>query len=251
MYYTKMIQSWINYIRTTSWENIGLDLILWYSRIVANLSVYYREACAKNPWIKWLHIQVENISTTTKRMMTRHKMDPDSASWGTIYQIYSDTKGFAADEHSYELLDDIKNPALFRTFMNRSNIRTENMYDTCVIVKTLDSVMCRRIGDGSSLPKIGDELEMSNVRFVSVEYTHPDLGEPIPIKLSKEYWQVGNELFSAAFLLRYLEYQSEPYLFDDRYKLVIMDGNMDIIELSLGQFIGLGATKYEIMAQLK
>ena len=246
-----MIQPWINYFRTTSWENIGLDLILWYSRIVANLSVYYRDACAKNPWIKWLHIHVENISNLTKKMMVRHKLNPDYASWGTIYQIHSHSNGFVADEHSYELLDDIKNPSLFRTFITRTNIRTENMYDTCVIVKTPESVMCRRIGDGSSLPKIGDELELSNVRFVSVEYTHPDLGEPISVKLSKEYWQVGNELFSSAFIMRYLEYQSDPYVFDDRYKVVIMDGNMDIIELSLGQFIVLGQNKYEIMAQLK
>jgi hypothetical protein len=246
-----MIQSWINYFQNTSWENIGLDLLLLYSRIVANVAIYYREACSKNAWLKLMHIHCEHVSNWAKRMMVRHKLDPDSASWGMIFQIYTDEKGFAADEHSYELLDDIKNPNLFRTFMNNSNIRTENMYDTCVIVKTPNSVMCRRIGDGLSLPKIGDELEKSNVRFVSVEYTHPDLGEPIPIKLSKEYWQVGNELFSAAFVLRYLEYQPENYSFDDKYKVVIMDGNMDIIELHLGEYIVLGLNKYEIMAKLK
>jgi hypothetical protein len=178
-------------------------------------------------------------------------MDPDYTSWGTIFQIYTKNNGFVADEHYYELLDDIKNPDLFRTFINRSNIHTENIYDTCVIVKTPDSLMCRSISDGYSLPKIDDRLETSNVRFVSVEYVHPDLGEPIPIKLSKEYWQVGNELFSAAFILRYLEYQPVPYLFDDKYKVVFMDGNMDIIELCMGQYIVLGQNKYDIMAKLK
>ena len=246
-----MIQPWINYFQNTSWENIGLDLLLWYSRIVANVVIYYRALSSKSPWLKWMNIQCENIMNWSKRMLVRHKLDPDSASWGMIFQISQTEKGFAADEHSYELLDDMQNPNLFRTFINNSNIRTENMYDTCVIVKTPDSVMCRRIGDVSYLPKIADELEKSNVRFVSVEYSHPDLGEPIPIKLSKEYWQVGNELFSAAFILRYLEYQSKPYLFDDKYKLVIMDNNMDIIELSLGQYIVLDKNKYEIMAQLK
>ncbi len=246
-----MIQSWIHYFRNTSWENIGLDLILFYSRIVANVAIYYRAASAQNVWLKWLNIQCENIMNWSNRMMVRHKMDPDYTSWGTIFQIYAKNNGFVADEHYYELLDEIKNPDLFRTFINRSNIQTENIYDTCVIVKTPDSVMCRCIVDGSSLPKIEDGLETSNVRFVSVEYVHPDLGEPIPIKLSKEYWQVGNELFSAAFILRYLEYQPVPYLFDDKYKVVIMDGNMDIIELCMGQFIVLGPNKYDIMAKLK
>jgi len=244
-----MLESWITYFQTTSWENIGLDAILLYSRAVANITVYYHRARGKYDWLKWIHNQVGNIARYVGRFTIRHKLDPDSASWGTIFQIYVDRDGFSADELSYDLLEDIKNPMMFNILLNRTNIRTDNMYDTCVIVKTIDSVMCRRIG--KTLPKIEDVLEESNVRFLSVEYTHPDLDEPIPIKLPKEYWHVGNELFSAAFVLRYLEYQPTPYTFDEKYVVVIMDGNMEMITLKCGEYIYLEKNKYDIMSTTK
>lgn len=82
--------------------------------------------------------------------------------------------------------------------------------------------------------------------FLSIEYSHPTLADNVPIELSASTYIEGNEILSKQFLRRYLEYQSEPFIFDDNYKLKIMDSKIKILELSSNQYITIRKSGYEI-----
>jgi hypothetical protein len=70
----------------------------------------------------------------------------------------------------------------------------------------------------------------SSAKFISIEYTHPDMTHSIELKLEDGYYVDGNELFTPAFVLRVLEYQSDSYFFDNRYKIRILDSECSIID---------------------
>ena len=82
--------------------------------------------------------------------------------------------------------------------------------------------------------------------FLSIEYSHPSLTDKVPIELSASTYVEGNEILSKQFIRRYLEYQSEPFVFDDNYKLILMDSRIKILELTSNQYILLGKSGYEI-----
>jgi hypothetical protein len=81
------------------------------------------------------------------------------------------------------------------------------------------------------------KLEPSSVSFIDVQYSHPDMKEPIILNIGKEWYCIGNELFTSVFVLRALLHQPLPFTFDERYQVDIMDGNLDTTVLTYGQYL--------------
>jgi len=77
----------------------------------------------------------------------------------------------------------------------------------------------------------------SSVRFLTIEYEHPELNEYIPLEIDISWYIVGNELFSCTMLLHLLEHQDQKFKFDPRYKLHIMDNNINMHELKSNEYI--------------
>ena len=71
--------------------------------------------------------------------------------------------------------------------------------------------------------------------------------ERIVIEMDPAVYLVGNEILSSRFVLRCLQYQSENYVFDDRYVLDIMDSKIKMLTLNAGEYILIGNTEYEKM----
>jgi hypothetical protein len=90
----------------------------------------------------------------------------------------------------------------------------------------------------------------SNVRFLSIEYVHPDMDRHISLDIPENMFYVGNELLSSTFILRFLEYVlgKNNFSFDDRYKILIMTKNIDFIELTFDKYLLLDSEEtYRIM----
>ena len=86
--------------------------------------------------------------------------------------------------------------------------------------------------------------------FLLVEYRHSEMKEAIELKMDAGWWRVGNELFTPAFVLRALEYQSTCYFFDEDYKIRLMDMNCNIIELDSNMYTLITETGYELKNEL-
>lgn len=89
-------------------------------------------------------------------------------------------------------------------------------------------------------------LTKSNVRFLSIEYHHDEMEEPIAIELNPNYYVVGNNLFNSTFIKRYLEHQGQYYVFDNKYKVTIMDESINMVELDIHKSITLDKNLYVI-----
>lgn len=89
-------------------------------------------------------------------------------------------------------------------------------------------------------------IPVSNVRFITVQYVHPKMKEPIEMVIGDEYYIDGNELFSFSFILRFLYYQKEDFYFDYNYKIEIIDSSMTQIELKWNKYILIETDSYSI-----
>ncbi len=124
----------------------------------------------------------------------------------------------------------------------------ENMpqFNCQVSMRTGSLLLTRFITEGRG------DFNLSKTRtptqFLSIEYSHPELENKIPIELNSSVYLEGNEILSKQFVRRYLEYQSEPFVFDDNYKLILMDSRIKILELSSNQYVTIGKSGYEIIA---
>ena len=88
----------------------------------------------------------------------------------------------------------------------------------------------------------------SNVKFLSVLYEHPQVKEPLRLIIDPKYMLVGNYLLNDVFVLRLLrhQYNKGDFVFDNRYKLRIMDSNIMMSCIESNQAIILDANKYII-----
>ena len=92
-------------------------------------------------------------------------------------------------------------------------------------------------------------INPSRVRFLAVSYTHPNMGTHIiDLEVNPDYFIEKNEILSYTFISRLLEYQSDKsYVFDDRYRVKIIDGNIQTVELTSNQYVVLGVRDYQII----
>ena len=89
----------------------------------------------------------------------------------------------------------------------------------------------------------------SNVRFLAVTYTHPDMDEKtLDLTVGPEYFIEGNEILSYTFISRLLEYQSDKkHVFDTNYVVQVMDHDIQTFELNSNQYVKLGMDDYQII----
>jgi hypothetical protein len=93
------------------------------------------------------------------------------------------------------------------------------------------------------------QRKRSNEGFISIQYTHPDMEESIYIDLTSGYYLCGNELLSATFIKRYLQYQNLPYVFDKQYTLHIIDNKINEFSIGYGKYLRLGVDNYQIVEE--
>jgi len=91
------------------------------------------------------------------------------------------------------------------------------------------------------------ETKLSSVSLVDIQYHHPDMKESLILEIPREWFCIGNEMFSSEFILRVLYYQSFPFIFDMRYTLEIMDNDLNMITMDSTQKMVLKESGYEIL----
>lgn len=110
------------------------------------------------------------------------------------------------------------------------NRNIDHSQDT-LTYKILNSTMCQIL---------------SNIRFITIQYFHPKMNAPIEIVLPDDFYVIGNQLLSFEFVLRYLYYQGEHFIFDCNYTIQIMNSEMDIFEVKWNQYIILEKDVYSV-----
>jgi hypothetical protein len=118
------------------------------------------------------------------------------------------------------------------------NLTTKDVVSKCTIFCSHDETYLINNENWNS--------QESKESFLSVEYFHPKMIKSVVLNIPRNYYMNNNVLFNPAFVLRCLEYQTQPYLFDMNYTLSIMDSNIDTITLGSTQYILIKENGYEI-----
>jgi hypothetical protein len=149
--------------------------------------------------------------------------------------------------------------------MMKRDLLIKSFYCICDYARTLFAYI-NQLHDVLVLLKIGDKyvsyvffedkcrynniiqpLESSPIRFISIKYSHPKMKDNLYLELDNTMYIISNSLFSPVFVRRLLEYQTEDFVFDKNYKLVIMDNNINTIELDFTKYIILEKESYNII----
>ena len=89
--------------------------------------------------------------------------------------------------------------------------------------------------------------ELSKVKFLNIEYFHPENAKSITIDIDRNGYLIGNEMLSSTFIKRALEYMNDSKSFDMTYSLKIMDNNLDTFVLKSDEYIVLERDSYKII----
>jgi hypothetical protein len=109
---------------------------------------------------------------------------------------------------------------------------TSSRLDTFFTLKQDDIYIIRTVENFTDI-----NAKESDVKFISIEYTHSLQETPIDLKLSHKAYVIGNELFSPAFILNALENQSETYHFDMDYVVKLIDGQVKSTSITSKEYI--------------
>ncbi len=89
-----------------------------------------------------------------------------------------------------------------------------------------------------------DNATKATAKFINIVYSNSGKTQPLTLKLSHDYMQVGNEILSATHVLYLLrtQYETSEYVFDLNYQLKIMDNTFTITVINANQYLYLTAS---------
>jgi hypothetical protein len=249
-----------NFLKSPRVQTIAIYAIIFIGRIEAKTYLLLKRIYDQNELIRVPTDFILWTYETIGVMNVRHRQEPTSKCWLNVCSSTRLNRGVHIGKtpynfsESYNKMNDIiDKDDIIQAFEialdNNSEFAEENKEfmddDTIVLMKWNEFYKVSRITKPVK-PQVYD-FEASGVRFLSVEYTIPESDISVCLKIPREMYVQGNELFSHAFVRRLLEYQSEPTEFGFNYKLKIVDGDVNEIELNYKQYIVLGKNSYEVI----
>jgi hypothetical protein len=218
--------------------SIGLFLLHIYSSIKIHISMAWAYIYNNSVFVQHIVAGLHTLMYELKRYFYSCRIEPPYPYWS----VFCDGNELIVPISTL-MQDNII--AMFNMLLNSFQNTTINLNG--------EYLLMMRVNDGAIISRIYDEtkddyeivLEKSRKHFLSVEYTHPDMPNRIVLDLDPSLYLVGNEVFTAGFVQRCLEYQTEYYIFDDNYVLDIMDSKIKMLTLKKGEHIIIGKTEYE------
>ena len=252
-----------SYFSEIDYNSIGYDIITKYSIMKQNIVKTYNNNVDKNSIMNLTLEYSCYFVEYVKSLFFDYRIEPFNNNWISISYVDQDEGGKKTlsfiFEETYDELDTIhffKNSIDivdycddFKDWYNTAKtilIKEKKVYD-CLISMRLDDKYIYKVCDIESEPFETLPSELSNVKFLSIGYIHPELKNQIVIDIDKNAYLVGNELLSCTFVKRALEYSSNVKNFDTDYVLKIMDNNLNIFELKSNEYIIIEKDTYKII----
>lgn len=241
------------FIFTSYWLfHIGLNLL----KLFNNIKITVFNNC------NYLYNNVDFVKTNVdsimrfcydiKRKLVKHHLELFDDTWTGLTYI----KNGVYEENNYvipkynNLDDDPSEMSQLTSNFNGSykfakNTLSKEIPEYLVLLKSPDFWLSRICNNNINDYDIS--LITTPKYFLSIEYSHPCMEHKINIEIDPLLYLVQNELFSSIFVLRCLEYQPLPYVFDSDYKLHIMDNEIKMFDLTSNDYIKLNKSGYSII----
>jgi len=232
--------------------HIGLNLLKFFNIAKITLSkqctyLYNNVDFVKTNVDSTMRFYYYNI----KIKLVKHRLEPFDNTWTGLFYI----KNGVYEENGYVLTDydNLDDPSemsqlasdFYGSYKFANNTLSEEIPEYLVLLKSPHFWLSRICND--SVKDSDISLTSTPKYFLSVEYSHPCMENKINIEIDPLLYLDKNELFSYIFVLRCLEYQPVPYVFDSEYKLHIMDNEIKMFELHSNEYIKLNKSDYTII----
>ena len=246
---------------------------LYLSKMATYTKIKTRQLLQNYPMANTVFERIGNFKKTVYSTLFNYRIEPAEPNWTNITTIVpvKNMKCFDSCcqdtdccmttykiEETYQFIpenasnDDInKYYSLLYLDAKTAKLREKTALVDLFTMKTSNSYIIRNITNDNNSKTECFNLTPSKARFISIMYSHPKLTNPVYIELPKNMYLVGNELLSSAFVVRYLEHQSMPYVFDFDYTLHIIDNHIKQFNLNSRQYIllterGYSAVNFDI-----
>ncbi len=151
-------------------------------------------------------------------------------------------------KHFYDVYSKYSIKSLLEIKNNHDNFILNK--DNFVLMKYNDKIHIVKLCNSFTELSYEKKIEKSNIHFISIEYKHPNMENPLFLEIPKSYYIVGNELFSPGFVLRCLEYQYTDFVFDDKYELSLIDNEINMNSINSTQYIKILKDEYGIINRI-
>ena len=208
---------------------LGLYLMHVYTVIQIKLYMFWMYCFENSIFIYW----IRNLSFQVRTQLCSYKIEPN----------YSYMCICSGEKELYIPIEPVFLQHLTGTFNILASGVGNTEYECLLLMRDGGKIISRIFRPDKNDYDV--DFTKSRKHFLSIEYTHPDMPERLVVEMDPAVYLVGNEILSSRFILRYLQYQSENYVFDDRYVLDIMDSKTRMLTLTAGEYILIGNTEYE------
>ena len=135
---------------------------------------------------------------------------------------------------------------------------TANVDETLVVMKVFGNYLYAPYFNTKYDLRLEYDLPFSagQLHFLTIEYTHPAMSSKILIELPKNMYCKTNRILTPLFVKRYLEHnppqqvfgrRHREYVFDNRYKINIMDNCINMFTLRCNQHIYMHNETYKVV----
>jgi hypothetical protein len=178
-------------------------------------------------------------------------IEPDISEWVSIFSLYNiRSKYELCDTYIDEFINIKEEYILFcnkrENFYELENGINEHLF----LAKKNGTYISRCYFPRNDMIQKEISFVQSRVEFVYVEYSHPNMNSTVELIIPEGMWVVGNQLFTAAFILRLLQLQCKYYFFDMEYKINIIDHDIQNLVLTSDSYIILDLSSYSIQSIL-
>ena len=186
---------------------------------------------------KWL-----SISKLTRNFSIEKPLTKDNE-----FKYIFEYKIFESFEYNFSTIESFEN--IYKSY-NKSEFMSPMDVETMIILKLNDKYLVR-IFSKPVIKIIKRNFFISNipskVKFLNIEYTHPNMKNSITLNVGQDFFIEGNEILSPSFVKRILEYQNKSYYFNFNYKLKIVDNHINFFEIGSQEYILIEKENYKII----
>ena len=182
--------------------------------------------------------------------------EPITQYWISIVYIDQNLYSNFTYTDSYKIINDMNTTMINTNTTISPFINQIIKKDSNILINKNDKHICLICFiNGNYLIFINDNIIQSNmlkiqkskIKILSIFYSHPSMCDTIQFKLSENIFLTNNQLFNSAFVLRCLKMQDEHYIFDNNYKITLMDSNINEYEITYNQYVHIFEDKLEII----
>jgi hypothetical protein len=229
-------------------KTIGVKLLWTISKTCVYLERGGSYLYDSNEYIQYGVDLAVSAKNAVYNYITNTKSEPTSQKWIQICRVDNNGKTYV---ETYDILPDemtdtecaAKFTNAYLSVLNDSN----DFQDTCLLLKSKNLYHVDICSRSEIVLQLDMPLKQCIFVPISVNYVHPDMAEPIDLSfICDEMYCVGNFLFSSAFVRRCLEYQSKPFVFDDRYTIQVIDSNVDMHTFTYSDYMKITENQFVI-----